>query len=187
MSTLHYSHPFPSGLTLEICEGDLTLEPVDAIVNAANEMLIHGGGIARAISRAGGPEIDAQSGAWVREHGPVTHEQPAVTGAGSLPCRCIIHAVGPVWGSGDEDRKLAAAVSGSLSAAAERGLKSIALPAISTGIFGFPRGRAARVILGAVRAWDGLNPAAPLKIVRLTLFDDLAVQDFLAAAYEVLV
>jgi O-acetyl-ADP-ribose deacetylase (regulator of RNase III) len=187
MSTLHYSHPFPSGLTLEVCEGDLLREPVDAIVNAANELLMHGGGIAGAIARAGGPEINAQSAAWVREHGPVTHETPAVTGAGSLPCRYIIHAVGPIWGAGDEDRKLAAAVSGSLSAAADRGLKSIAIPAISTGIFGFPRQRAARVILGAVRVWAGLHSAAPLKVVRLTLFDDLAVQDFLAAAYEVLV
>jgi O-acetyl-ADP-ribose deacetylase (regulator of RNase III) len=187
MSTLHYSHPFPSGLTLEICEGDLLREPVDAIVNAANEMLMHGGGIAGAISRAGGPEIDAQSAAWVREHGPVSHEKPAVTSAGSLPCRCVIHAVGPVWGSGDEDRKLAAAVSGSLSAAASLRLKSIALPAISTGIFGFPRQRAARGILGAVRTWAEQHPAASLKTVRLILFDGLAVQDFLAAAYEVLI
>lgn len=187
MSTLHYSHVFASGLTLEICTGDLVREPVDAIVNAANEMLSHGGGIARAIAHAGGPEIDAQSDAWVREHGPVSHEKPAVTGAGLLPCRYVIHAVGSVWGHGDEDRKLAAAVRGSLDAAADLRLKSIALPAISTGIFGFPRERAARVILAAVREWAEIHPAASLRLARVTLFDALATADFLSAAREVLV
>jgi O-acetyl-ADP-ribose deacetylase len=186
MSILHYSHPFPSGLALEIAQGDLTRDPVDAIVNAANEVLAHGGGIAAAISRAGGPQINAESEAWVREHGPVSHEHPAVTGAGNLPSRYVIHAVGPVWGSGDEDRKLAAAVRGSLEAAANLKLRSIAIPAISTGIFGFPRQRAARVILGAVRAWAEVHPGASLRTVRLTLFDALSVDDFLNAAHEVL-
>jgi O-acetyl-ADP-ribose deacetylase (regulator of RNase III) len=187
MSILHYSHPFPSGLILEIGEGDLTREPVDAVVNAANEMLMHGGGIAAAIARAGGSEIDEESEAWILEHGPVTHEHPAVTRAGSLPCRFVIHAVGPVWGSGDEDRKLAAAVRGSLDAASRLKLKSIAFPAISTGIFGFPRDRAARVILSAVRDWNTRNPQSGIATVRMVLFDALAMRDFLTAAQEVLV
>lgn len=187
MSILHYSHPFPSGLTLEISEGDLTREPVDAIVNAANEMLMHGGGVAAAIARAAGEELQEESEAWIQDYGPVTHEHPAVTRAGRLPCKIVIHAVGPVWGSGDEDRKLTAAVHGSLDAASHLKLKSISFPAISTGIFGFPRDRAARVMLGAVRDWAAAQPRASLQIVRMTLFDVLAVRDFLTAAHEVLV
>src|SRR5688572_10003455 len=100
---------FPSGQRLQIVQGDLTQENVDAIVNAANARLQHGGGVAAAISRRGGPQILAESDAWVRQHGPVTHTAPAHTGAGSLPCCIIIHAVGPVWGEGNEDHKLSAA------------------------------------------------------------------------------
>jgi O-acetyl-ADP-ribose deacetylase (regulator of RNase III) len=187
MSTNHYSHVFPSGLTIEITQGDLTREAVDAIVNAANEMLAHGGGVAWAIARAGGPSIQAESDAWVREHGPVTHARPAVTGAGSLPCRYVIHAVGPVWGSGDEDRKLAEAVRGSLEVAENLKLKSIAFPAISTGIFGFPRQRAARVMLRTIATWAADASATSLRLIRLTLFDEVAMEDFLTAAHEVLV
>jgi O-acetyl-ADP-ribose deacetylase (regulator of RNase III) len=186
MSILPCAFSLPSGLTLEIAQGDLTHETVDAIVNAANELLMHGGGVAAAIARAAGHDLVAESEAWVHEHGPVTHETPAVTRGGNLPCRFVIHAVGPVWGSGDEDRKLAAAVSGSLEAAARLRLASIAFPAISTGIYGFPRRRAARVILAAIRAWAQEHPQTSLRLARLTLFDQLTVDDFLAAATEVL-
>lgn len=181
-----YTHTFPSGLSLELCQGDLTRESVDAIVNAANELLMHGGGVAGAIARAAGHEMNAECAAWVREHGPVTHESPAVTRAGNLPCRYVIHAVGPIWGSGDEDRKLAAAVNGSLEAAERLCLASIAFPAISTGIYGFPRVRAARVILGAIRDWSRGHPQSRLKLARVTLFDELSLRDFQAAAVEVL-
>ena len=141
----------PGGRTLQIVRGDLTEEQVDAIVNAANAQLQHGGGVAGAISRRGGPQIQEESNTWVRRFGPVPHARPAHTHAGKLPCRYVIHAVGPVWGSGDEDAKLAAAVQGSLQVAGQLGLISIAMPAISTGIFGFPVERAARVMLQAVR------------------------------------
>ncbi len=105
------------GRTLQMVQGDLTQESVDAIVNAANSQLQHGGGVAGAIVRRGGPQIQAESEAWVREHGPVSHAKPAITRSGSLPCRYIIHAVGPVWGEGDEDAKLSAAIHGALAAA----------------------------------------------------------------------
>ncbi|RME88198.1 MAG: macro domain-containing protein [Anaerolineae bacterium] len=181
MSTPIKEHRFPSGQVLQIVQGDITREEVDAIVNAANAYLQHGGGVAAAIARRGGPIIQRESNAWVREHGPVSHEAPAYTGGGNLPCRYVIHAVGPVWGEGDEDAKLAAAIRGSLALAERLGLESIAFPAISTGIFGFPKGRAARVIFEAVRAYFAAHPDSPLHLVRLTLYDRPTVEAFLKA------
>jgi putative ATPase len=181
MNTLLNEHLFPSGQRLQIVQGDLTQEEVDVIVNAANAQLKHGGGVAGAISRRGGPQIQAESDEWVRQHGPVTHAEPAYTGAGSLPCRTVIHAVGPVWGEGDEDRKLTEAVTGSLHLADRLGLTSIALPAISTGIFGFPKERAAEIILSAIRDYFIQNPGSGLQQVRLTLFDRETVEAFLAS------
>ncbi len=178
MNRIVFEHTYPSGQRLLFVQGDLTQEPVDAIVNAANDRLQHGGGVAAVIARQGGPEIQAESDAWVREHGPVSHERPAYTSAGRLPCRYVIHAVGPVWGSGDEDRKLAAAVQGSLALADRLELNSIALPAISTGIFGFPKARAAEVILEAVREFFSSHPGSGLQQVRLTLYDRGTVDAF---------
>ncbi len=186
MSTPHSTHTFPSGLTLEIAQGDLTTETVDAIVNAANRQLQHGGGVAGAIVRCGGQSIQTESDAWVRLHGEVEHAHPAWTYAGSLPCKYVIHAVGPVWGEGSEDQKLAAAVSGSLDTAESLQCESLALPAISTGIFGFPPDRAAGVILHSVRAWAGDHPPATLRVVRIVLFDGPALSVFLNAAAEAL-
>jgi len=186
MSETRLTHVFPSGLVLEIAQGDITSEAVDAIVNAANSDLQHGGGLAGAIAQRGGSSIQAESDRWVQEHGPVAHEAPAWTGAGNLPCRYVIHAVGPVWGEGDEDAKLAAAVQGSLERAETLGCASLALPAISTGIFGFPRARAARVILKAAGEWCLHNPETGLRRLRIVLFDALTLDDFLAAAGEVL-
>ena len=160
-----------NGAQLQIVSGDLTDERVDAIVNAANAHLGHGGGVAGAISRRGGPQIQKESDAWVRQYGPVRHDKPAYTGAGDLPCRYVIHAVGPVWGAGDEDTKLAAAVRGSLSLADSLGLASLALPAISTGIFGFPKKRAANVILAAIQGYFNQNPGSGIQQVRLTIID----------------
>src|SRR5512147_2528060 len=112
----------PSGKRIQIVQGDITAESVDAIVNAANRHLQHGGGVAGAIVRKGGAGIQAESDAWVRAHGPVPYGEPAYTAAGRLPCRFVIHAVGPVWGEGQEDEKLTAAVAGSLRLADRLGL-----------------------------------------------------------------
>ncbi|TES90378.1 MAG: macro domain-containing protein, partial [Anaerolineales bacterium] len=171
MSTKLESVTLPSGQIFILAQGDLTEEKVDAIVNAANENLAHGGGIAAIIAWKGGKAISEESKAWIEEHGPITHESPAYTSAGDLPCKYVIHAVGPVWGSGDEDNKLAAAVKGSLRAAEELELTSIAFPAISTGIFGFPKDRAARVIYQAVQDYFNQNPESRLKDVRMGGFD----------------
>ena len=97
MSILQLGYTYPSGQRLEIVQGDITGETVDAIVNAANSHLQHGAGVAGAILRRGGYQIQQESLEWVRQHGPVTHAEPAYTSAGKLPCRYVIHAVGPVW------------------------------------------------------------------------------------------
>ena len=167
------------GQHIQVAQGDLTAETVDAIVNAANAYLKHGGGVAGAIVQKGGRVIQEESVDWVRKNGPVSHAEPAYTSAGRLPCKYVIHAVGPVWGDGDEDRSLAAAVLGSLKLADQLELKSIAFPAISTGIFGFPKDRAARIIYRAFQDYFAQHPASGLKVVRLTLFDQATVKTFL--------
>ncbi len=173
-------HTYPSGQRLEIVQGDLTAQEVDAIVNPANAQLQHGGGVAALIARRGGRTIDDESRAWVREPGPVPHDRPAYTSGGNLPARYVIHAVGPVWGSGDEDRKLAAATRGSLARADELSLVSLALPAISTGIFGFPKERAAGVIYTAVEAYYEAHRDSGVSLVRLVLYDQPTLDAFLA-------
>jgi O-acetyl-ADP-ribose deacetylase (regulator of RNase III) len=130
MNTIQVEVTLPSGQTLQLVQGDITIEQVDAIVNAANEHLQHGGGVAWAILRRGGEVIQEESDAWVRAHGAVSHAAPAWTSGGRLPCRYVIHAVGPVWGDGDEDAKLAAAITGSLRVADELKCATIALPAL---------------------------------------------------------
>ena len=178
MNQVKAEYTFQSGITLQLVQGDLTLEQVDAIVNAANANLLHGGGQAGAILRRGGPSIQAESDAWGRQHGPVKHERPAYTSAGSLPCRYVIHAVGPVWGEGNEDDRLAAAVRGALQVAAELGLASVALPAISTGIFGFPVERAANLILFNIRSFCAAQPDVSLRLVRLVELDAAKLETF---------
>ena len=187
MNTVLTETTLPAGQTIQLVQGDLTAETTDAIVNAANEHLRHGAGVAGAIVRGGGPAVQAESDAWVRTHGLVTHESPAWTSGGDLSCRYVIHAVGPVWGDaqsagagGDEDAKLAAAVSGSLGVADRLELASIAFPAISTGIFGFPRERAAGVILSAIRKYFAAGESK-LQQVRIVLYDAATVAAFQAA------
>jgi len=181
MNELLRQFTLASGQGIQIVQGDLTLERVDAIVNAANSQLMHGGGVAGHISRQGGPVIQAESNAWVRLHGPVSHAEPAYTAAGKLPCRYVIHAVGPVWGEGDEDRKLNAAIYGSLHLADRLKIASIAFPAISTGIFGFPKDRAAGIILETILDFFQACPDSGIRQVRLVLFDSPTLDAFLDA------
>lgn len=171
----------PSRQRVQVIQGDITVEEVDAIVNAANALLMHGGGVAGAIARRGGPQIQQESQAWVQAHGPVSHAKPAYTSGGRLHCRYVIHAVGPVWGEGEEDEKLLAATRGALQLADQLELKSIAFPAISTGIFGFPKGRAARLLWQAIQEYFRQNPGSAIELVRLTLFDREMVDIFLEA------
>ena len=174
----------PTSQIVQLVQGDLMAETTDAIVNAANAHLMHGAGVAGAIVRAGGHVIQEESDTWVREHGPVPHAHPAWTSGGRLPARYVIHAVGPVWGEGAEDTRLAAAVSGSLQVADELKLDSISFPAISTGIFGFPKVEAARVLTSAVRAYF-LRSESGIRRVRFVMFDEPTVEAFRAAWNEV--
>jgi O-acetyl-ADP-ribose deacetylase (regulator of RNase III) len=182
MNTVLKERNLPTtGQSIQIVQGDITTEEVDAIVNAANEHLQHGGGVAWAISRSGGPAIQKESDEWVRKKGTVSHARPAWTSGGMLSAKFVIHAVGPVWGEGDEDTKLAEAVTGSLRVADELGLNSIAFPAISTGIFGFPKERAAKIILGAIEAYFQENTSSGVQVVKLVLFDQPTADAFLNA------
>ena len=176
MNSLLLETVLPTGQKLQLVRGDITAETTEAIVNAANAQLQHGAGVAGAIVRRGGPAIQRESDAWIQLHGPVSHAAPAWTSGGNLACRMVIHAVGPVWGAGDEDAKLAEAVTGSLRCADELGLDSIAFPAISTGIFGFPKERAAHVMFGSIREY--LQKQSGLKLVRVVLFDPPTISAF---------
>jgi O-acetyl-ADP-ribose deacetylase (regulator of RNase III) len=132
-----------AGRTLELVEGDITELDTDAVVNAANARLVLGGGVAGAIRRKGGPSIQAECD---RIGGTFVGGAVLTTG-GNLKARHVIHAVGPQMGEGDEDGKLRSATLNSLKLADEHGLRSIAFPAISTGIFGFPIQRCAEIML----------------------------------------
>jgi O-acetyl-ADP-ribose deacetylase len=132
-----------AGRVLELVEGDITEMDTDAIVNAANTQLVLGGGVAGAIRRKGGPAIQAECD----RIGGTFVGGAVITTGGNLKARHVIHAVGPRMGEGDEDEKLRNATLNSLKLADERGLKSIAFPAISSGIFGFPIDRCAEIML----------------------------------------
>lgn len=181
MATEIASYRLPNGRSLKLLHGDLTEQAVDALVNAANQALQHGGGVAAAIARKGGPGIQQQSNQWLEEHGPVSHDRPAVTGAGDLPAQYVIHAVGPRWGEGEEDRKLRQAVYSALQKADELNLTSLALPPISTGVFGFPKQRAAAVTLDAIEGFDADHPESSLLEIRLTIIDEATLQPFRSA------
>jgi O-acetyl-ADP-ribose deacetylase len=179
VNTILVERTLETGQTLQIVQGDITTDEVDAIVNAANEHLQHGGGVAWAIVRRGGDVIQDESDKWIQQHGLVSHSNPAWTSGGALPAKYIIHAVGPVWGDGDEDNKLADAISGSLRVADELNCESISMPAISTGIFGFPKERAAGIIFKAIEDYFASAQDSSLMIVRIVLYDDATIQPFL--------
>lgn len=159
-------------------QGDITAQDVEAVVNAANEHLQHGGGVAAAIARAGGAVIQEESDRWVAEHGPVRPGQAAVTGGGALPARWVIHVVGPRYREGqDNEGMLRQAVRAALQAARERGARSLAMPAISAGIFGYPRLEACRVIVSECRRYLQEHPDA-FDEIRLVGYDAASWRDF---------
>ncbi len=149
-----------------ICKGDITEQDTDAIVNAANSYLKHGGGVAGAIVRKGGEIIQEESD----RIGYVEVGDVAVTSAGKLKARYVIHAVGPRWGEGNEFDKLRSAVIRSLEKATELNLETLAMPAISSGIFGFPKKENADLIISTVKEFLENEPTS-LKEVRLCNID----------------
>jgi len=128
---------------LTLVEGDITQRKVDAIVNPANSYLQHGGGVAGAIVRKGGNIIQKES----NEIGFVPVGSSVVTSSGNLACKAVIHTVGPRMGEGNEDEKLSNAINSCLELGLQKGFKSISIPAISSGIFGFPKDRCAKILV----------------------------------------
>ena len=152
--------------------GDITEEDTDAIVNAANSHLQHGGGVAGAIVRKGGSIIQQES----NKIGYVPVGSAAITPGGSLKARFVIHAVGPRMGEGDEDVKLRDATLSGLRLADEKGIRTITFPAISTGIFGYPIERCARIMLETVNNYCAGETS--IQEIRFCLFDSAALEIF---------
>ncbi|WP_335937931.1 O-acetyl-ADP-ribose deacetylase [Streptomyces sp. PTD5-9] len=171
------STPGPGAVTVTLVRGDITQQSVDVIVNAANSSLLGGGGVDGAIHRRGGPDILAACRALRASHygkGLPTGRAVATT-AGRLDARWVVHTVGPVW-SGSEDRSalLASCYRESLRVAAELGARTVAFPAISTGVYGWPMDDGARIAVRTVLA----EAVAPVEEVRFVLFDAHAYARF---------
>lgn len=166
--------------TIELTKNDITQVPAEAIVNAANEALQLGTGVAGAIRVRGGPSVQEECD----RIGHCDTGDAVVTGSGQLQARWIIHAVGPVWrgGAAGEEMLLAATVLAALKRAEEVGAKSIALPAISTGVFGFPLEKAAQISVAAARSFA--SRAQSVERIVFALFDDRTLAAFEKALHE---
>ncbi|WP_446898646.1 macro domain-containing protein [Clostridium sp. LBM24168] len=130
-----------------IKKGNITDETSDAIVNPANSSMQHGGGAALAILKAGGPQIQSDSNKLIEKIGLLPVGKAVITYGHNLPSKFVIHTVGPIMGEGNEDKKLKMAVKSVLNLAESYNLKSISIPAISSGIFGFPKNKCAEILL----------------------------------------
>jgi len=172
-SKLRYEYEFNGGQVLQVRVGDIREETVEAIVNEANSNLQHNSGLAGAISQAGGRDIQIQSDRWIRKYGPVPPGRVAVTEAGSLPAKRIIHAVGPIWrgGNSNEDHEYWDAIWHSLESANKHKFKNIAIPAIGIGFLGFPKERCAYLLVDCVSKFWLKYPKARLREVRFVNFD----------------
>jgi O-acetyl-ADP-ribose deacetylase (regulator of RNase III) len=163
-----------NGKSLRLVKGDITERKTDVIVNAANSYLKHGSGVAGAIIRKGGYVIQEESD----KIGFVPVGSAVMTTAGRLACKAIIHAVGPRMGEGDEDKKLRSAVRNSLLLASQKGFQSISLPAISSGIFGFPKDRCAEILVSESMKFVDTNPQTSLEIIEFCIYDDETLSYF---------
>jgi O-acetyl-ADP-ribose deacetylase (regulator of RNase III) len=157
---------------IELIKGDITKIQVDAIVNAANTSLLGGGGVDGAIHRAGGKAILEECQKIRAKQGGCNVGEAVITTGGNLPAKYVIHTVGPVWkgGNNDEERLLASAYTNSLRIAVENKIRSLAFPNISTGIYGFPKDKAAKIAVKTVT--DFLNSGTEVEKVIFVCFDD---------------
>lgn len=174
MSTTVTRHETPHGQLVTVVEGDITRQNVDAIVNAANETLLGGGGVDGAIHRAAGPGLLEEC----RNLGGCPTGEARITGGHDLPARHVIHTVGPVWNGGDsgESALLGSCYRQSLAIADKHELASIAFPAISCGVYGYPVNAAARLAVNAVL--DALPAFPNVREVRLVCFGDETTKAF---------
>jgi O-acetyl-ADP-ribose deacetylase len=166
---------------LELVEGDITRQDTEAIVNAANEQLRVGGGVDGAINRAGGPKIQEEA----RQIGRCPTGQAVITTGGNLKAKYVIHTVGPIYHGGQqgEPELLASAYRESLKLASKRGLKSLAFPSLSTGVYGYPVPDAARVALKTIK--DYLNQHPEIELVRFVLFGQSTYEAYEEALGEI--
>lgn len=157
---------------IQLIQGDITRQPVDAIVNAANSSLMGGGGVDGAIHRAGGPAILDDCRAIVARQGGCKTGEAVITTGGRLTAKYVIHTVGPVWNGGKnkEEEKLANCYANSLQLAVEHGIKTIAFPNISTGIYHFPKEKAAHIAIDTVKKF--ISKSASITTVVFVCFDD---------------
>lgn len=169
-------HMIDDGI-IQVRRGDITRERVDAIVNAANESLLGGGGVDGAIHRVAGPELLAAC----RKIGGCPTGESRITPGFRLPARFVIHTVGPVWRGGDrnEDQLLARCYQTSMQLASIRGVRSISFPAISTGIYGFPILRAAQIAVRALHSAAALYSG--IELIRIVAFNDETVAAYAGA------
>ena len=150
-----------------LVKGDITERKVDVIVNAANSYLKHGAGVAGAIVRKGGAIIQQESD----KIGYVQVGSAVITTSGKLPCNAVIHTVGPRMGEWNEDNKLRKAIQSCLKLATEKGFKTISLPAVSSGIFGFPKDRCAKILLEESKSFLKYNETS-IQMIEFCIYDD---------------
>ena len=162
---------YPGGRAFEVVLANLLAESTDAIVNAANGQLAHGGGVAAAIARAAGAPLVQEGDRLVAARGPLAVGEAVVTTAGKLPFKGVIHAVGPQQGIGREEERLVQALGSAFLRAEERGFESLSFPAVSSGIFAVPLEVCARAYVRSVRDFMSAHPEGRLKTVRLCLVD----------------
>jgi len=171
---------------LSLIQGDITRQVTDAIVNAANSSLMGGGGVDGAIHHAGGPAILEECKQIVARQGRLPTGKAVITTGGNLKAKYVIHTVGPVWHGGNrgEPALLASAYRESLKLAAERNLRSVSFPSISTGAYGYPVDEAARAALGAVISFLKEQPTS-IKEVVFVLFDSGTLTSYTSALTQI--